>query len=127
MSVKVVDASAIACVLLEEPSAGAIERRIEGEFLLAPSLLPFEIANVCIIHARRFPERRNTFRQALDTFHRLAIALRDVNVEGVFDLAERTRLTAYDASYLWLALLLDAELVTLDNQLNRAYLALTRR
>src|SRR5262245_12510233 len=104
MSAKVVDASAIACILLEEPSAGAVERRIEGEFLLAPSLLPFEFANVCLIHARRFPERRNTFHEALKTFYKLAIALRDVNVEGVFDLAERTQLTAYDASYLWLAL-----------------------
>jgi predicted nucleic acid-binding protein len=75
----------------------------------------------CSIHARRYPERRNSFREALDTFHSLAIALRDVNVEGVFDLAEQTRLTAYDASYLWLALVLNAELVTLDAELGRAY------
>jgi predicted nucleic acid-binding protein len=32
----------------------------------------------------------------------------------------RTGLTAYDAAYLWLARHLDAELVTLDTELQRA-------
>ena len=36
---------------------------------------------------------------------------------AVLDLAERTGLTAYDASYLWLARELEAELVTLDRKL----------
>ncbi len=36
------------------------------------------------------------------------------------DLATETGLTAYDASYLWLARQLGAELVTLDQQLARA-------
>ena len=35
-------------------------------------------------------------------------------------LAEQTKLTLYDASYLWLASALDAELVTLDDKLARA-------
>jgi predicted nucleic acid-binding protein len=36
------------------------------------------------------------------------------------DLAEATGLTAYDASYLWLARTLNAELVTLDRKLAAA-------
>lgn len=36
---------------------------------------------------------------------------------AVLDLAEATGLTAYDASYLWLARSLDGELVTLDRKL----------
>ena len=39
---------------------------------------------------------------------------------AVLDLAERTGLTAYDASYLWLARELKAELVTLDRKLAAA-------
>jgi predicted nucleic acid-binding protein len=38
----------------------------------------------------------------------------------VLELAESTGLTAYDASYLWLARELSAELVTLDGQLAKA-------
>lgn len=35
-------------------------------------------------------------------------------------LAETTRLSLYDASYLWLARHLDVELVTLDEKLQKA-------
>jgi predicted nucleic acid-binding protein len=38
----------------------------------------------------------------------------------ILDLAEATGLTAYDASYLWLARALGAELVTLDRKLAAA-------
>jgi len=44
----------------------------------------------------------------------------DVHVVEVIDLALTTRLTTYDASYLWLARQLDADLVTLDTRLGRA-------
>ena len=37
----------------------------------------------------------------------------------VFALATQTGLTAYDASYLWLARSHDAELITLDRELLR--------
>ncbi|WP_254065926.1 type II toxin-antitoxin system VapC family toxin [Acidisoma sp. L85] len=39
---------------------------------------------------------------------------------AVLELASETGLTAYDASYLWLARQLKAELVTLDRQLAHA-------
>lgn len=120
MSVKVVDASAIACILLEEPQADIVEGLIHGHVLIAPTLLPFEVANACLINARRFPEKQHAFFRALDMFYRLAIPLRDVDVEGVFNLAQGTGLTAYDASYLWLAQEVGAELVTLDTKLAKA-------
>jgi len=43
-----------------------------------------------------------------------------IDHDDVLDLAARTGLTAYDASYLWLARQLGADLVTLDRQLERA-------
>jgi predicted nucleic acid-binding protein len=39
---------------------------------------------------------------------------------AILDLAEPTGLTAYDASYLWVARSLNAELVTLDRKLAAA-------
>jgi len=50
----------------------------------------------------------------------LAVAIRSIDDEGVLLLAERARLSFYDASYLWLARELDAVLVTLDRRLAEA-------
>ena len=126
MSVKVVDASAIAAVLLEESSADAIQARIAGQQLTGPMILGFEFCNVCVVKARRYPEKRDIFREALDVFHSMAIWMQAISAADVFILTERHTLSAYDASYLWLALELDAELVTLDAKLERAYAALAR-
>jgi predicted nucleic acid-binding protein len=53
--------------------------------------------------------------------HRLDFDLEyvEVDLDGTLRLAIETGLTAYDASYLWLARYLPAELVTLDRQLIR--------
>jgi predicted nucleic acid-binding protein len=51
---------------------------------------------------------------------RLTIDAAEVDHPSVLVLAERFQLTGYDASYLWLAQQLNAELVTLDQQLARA-------
>lgn len=51
---------------------------------------------------------------------RLEIEAVAVDHVGVIELASKARLTAYDASYLWLAQRLGAELVTLDKELGQA-------
>ncbi len=51
---------------------------------------------------------------------RLAIEFLNVDVNDVILLAGSKKLTAYDASYLWRAHKLDAELVTLDHALHAA-------
>jgi predicted nucleic acid-binding protein len=58
MVVKVVDASALAALLFGEPEAEAIASRLDNARLVAPALLAFELANVCLIKARRYPEQR---------------------------------------------------------------------
>jgi predicted nucleic acid-binding protein len=50
----------------------------------------------------------------------MGISQTEVNLAEVLILAEQTGLTSYDASYLWLARRLNAELVTLDKQLAKA-------
>jgi predicted nucleic acid-binding protein len=123
MSVTVIDASAIAAILLQEAGADALVARLEGKELKAPSLLSFEFANVCAVKARRFPEKRQALLEALATFERMDIETFDIEVADVFRLADRHKLTACDASYLWLAIQFDAELITLDRELEREYAA----
>lgn len=115
----VVDASAVAEVVLRQPAAAAVERRIHDmrESLHAPYLIDVEVANV----VRRYAARREIIDargpQALDDLanfpmHRhphLALLPR------IWEL--RHNLSAYDAAYIALAELLDAPLVTRDARL----------
>jgi len=120
--VKVVDASALAALIFAEPEADSIARCLEGAQLAAPSLLDYELANVCLVKIRRNPSQKETLRAAYAMAHRLRIETVAVEPIGVLELAEATGLTAYDASYLWVARALGAELVTLERQLAAAAL-----
>ena len=120
MAVKVVDASALAALLFGEPEAEAIAARLDGARLVAPSLLGFELANVCLIKARRHPEQREALTAAFRLRTRLGVKEAPVDHDGTLEVAAATDLTAYDAGYLWLARQLGAELVTLDRQLAEA-------
>jgi predicted nucleic acid-binding protein len=118
--IKVVDASALAALLFGEPEAEAIAKQLDGARLAAPSLLDFELANVCLTKIRRQPGQREALRAAFRLAHRLRVDAVAVDHADVLDLAEATGLTAYDASYLWLTRALGAELVTLDRKLAAA-------
>ena len=111
---KVVDASALAALLFGEPQAEQIADRLGQSPLIAPTLLAFEIASVCLQKLRRYPSRRDSVLAAHLLSRQMNIKAVNVNFDDVVSLAEETSLTVYDASYLWLAQTLDAELVTLD-------------
>jgi predicted nucleic acid-binding protein len=120
MPLVVVDASAVAAVVFGEAAAERIVERLEGRQLAAPSLLPYEIVSVAGRKLRRGVVSARSAVVALKTFLRLRITLLEPDSLRVFQLASRTELTAYDAAYLWLASSLSAELVTLDEKLERA-------
>ncbi len=123
MSVKVVDASALAALLFGEREAETIADQLEGAQLIAPRLLVFELANVCLTKSRKHPNQRTELLAAFRLYQRLAVEESAVDHADVIALALQTQLTAYDASYLWLAQKLGADLVTLDKQLKRAMVA----
>jgi predicted nucleic acid-binding protein len=120
IAVKVVDASALAALLFAEPEADAVARQLGDSRLVAPALLGFELADVCLIKARRHPEQQSALTAAFELRHQLSIEEVAVDHDDTLALAARTRLTTYDASYLWVARQLGAELVTLDRQLATA-------
>lgn len=120
MPVKVVDASALAALLFGEPEAETVAGQLSDARLVAPALLGFELANVCLIKSRRHPEQHPALTAAFRLRDRLAVEEIAVDHDETLKLAAMTGLTAYDASYLWLARQLGAELVTLDKQLAKA-------
>lgn len=120
MAAKVVDASAVAALLFGEPDGERVAAALGDSQLLAPALLNFELANVCTIKCRRHPEQRSVLIGAFELRKQLLIEEVRVDFDRVLNLAGETGLTAYDASYLWLAHVLGAELVTLDQRLAKA-------
>lgn len=126
MEVKVVDASALAALMFDEPEADTVANRLRGAVLTAPALLGFEILSICVTKLRRHPDLRDLILQALFFQGGLTIEPREIDPPSTLSLAVQFGLTGYDASYLWLARQLNAELVTLDRQLARAA-ALLRR
>jgi predicted nucleic acid-binding protein len=120
MAVCVVDASAIAALLFGEPDGPTVVARLSDARLVAPALLGHELANVCLMKSRRAPDQAVALAAAFQLRTRLGIEEVAVDHDRALALAVSTGLTAYDASYLWLARELSAELVTLDRQLANA-------
>jgi predicted nucleic acid-binding protein len=117
---KVVDASAVVALLFNEVTRDAVVARLRSASLHAPGLIGFEVANACLKKMRAAPGEREALLSAFSLLDQLSITPRPIDLDGAIALAERAGLSIYDASYLWLAEALDAELVTLDGKLERA-------
>jgi predicted nucleic acid-binding protein len=120
MRTLVVDASALGALVFGEPQAEEISRALTNATLVAPTLLWFEMAAVATKKIRRHPELTAEIRAAFKLAFRLPVATVDVDHAETVNLAIESELTTYDASYLWLANYLRAELVTLDVKLGKA-------
>jgi predicted nucleic acid-binding protein len=117
----VVDASVMSAILYVEPRRAEAATALEGARLLAPSLLPLEVANAGVKKVRGGTLTASALASALETFEALDVILAPIDVGLVTALAVETRLSAYDASYLWLAQQLGARLVTFDARLGAAF------
>ena len=120
MAARVVDASALGALVFNEPEAVPVARELGEHTLTAPVLLWFELASVCLKKIQAHRARPSELTTALRLARQLPIRTADVDPVAVVDLARTTKLTTYDASYLWLARHLDAKLVTLDSKLRNA-------
>jgi len=119
--VVVVDASAFAAVVFsEEHGARVLEQIADVDSLTAPAILPFELANTARTKIRQRPSEAATLRENLAEALERGIVLRPVDFVAVVELALETNLSAYDASYLWLARHLRVRLITLDKKLAAA-------
>jgi predicted nucleic acid-binding protein len=118
----VVDTSALAALVFQEPEGDAIRRRLDGAEVFAPELLRYELANTAWKKVKRQPADAAKILTALSLAldDKSGLIWQDVDARDVVLLAHATGTTAYDASYLWLAASLGADLVTLDDRLARA-------
>jgi predicted nucleic acid-binding protein len=120
-SAVVIDASAFAAVLFREEAGDQLQERWRGCSLIAPMLLRYEIANVTLVKLQRHRDRARELWLAHEYFQRSGISFFDVEFADVIVLAQRRKLSAYDASYAWLALSRGLDLVSLDKKLLVAF------
>lgn len=115
----VADCSALAALLFDEPASDAAAAMLVDKAVHAPTLLPYEVANVASKKLRAGARAENV-SSALEAFAEQRIELHAVPPQGAAQLAQRYALTAYDAAYLWLAASLKAPLATFDRKLGNA-------
>ena len=120
MRATVVDASALAAVLFDEPEAAPVIASIPAR-MLAPTLVRYELASVCVTKCIRYPGRANEIEQRYRLLDHLALELHEPDWDGLPALARRWQISAYDAAYLQLSLARAAPLVTLDARLAAAW------
>lgn len=119
------DASAAVALVVDEPEGPAVRELLvtwsrEKRTIAVASFFWLEVVNT-LLRGRRW-----TGADAIEAIHKLDVyQLATVEqdralVISALDLAERHRLSTYDAAYLALAIRLDAQLLTLDRQLATA-------
>jgi len=120
MPAKVVDASVLAAWCFRESRASEALRLLQGSDIYAPYLMAYELTSIATKKATTYPDRLDVLSEALQAALALPIYWSEVDHLTVLQLALDTSLTAYDASYLYLARALGAPLATFDQRLERA-------
>ena len=116
----VVDSSVFAAIAFDEVNAEEALALIRGYEFYAPPLMAFEVTNIA------WKKISRDSSQSLDIIESLSIALdtpinwTTIDFNETLTLALETSLTAYDASYLYLAQTLGFPLATFDRKLSAA-------
>lgn len=116
----VVDASAIAELLLGTPDGRAVGQMIGSEDLVAPAHLGAEVASVVRDWSLGGHLSDDRARTAFAEFRQLGV--QQLPLDGLLELAWNLRhnLSAYDALYVVVARALGCQLLTLDRRLAAA-------
>jgi predicted nucleic acid-binding protein len=117
----VCDASALVALLLDSGSDGRwVAEALTRADITAPSLLPFECANIIRRHELAGLVSSDQAAQAHEDMNDLAIEVWPYEVLWTRTWKHRHNLSIYDASYVALAELTAATLVTLDRRIAEA-------
>lgn len=119
----VVDASVFGAIVFGEAGGAELGQSIQGARIYAPTLLRYEMQNIALKKLWRAPQSARSVLEALARVVRpdSGIVWMDPNPMDVALLANAAGLSAYDASYLWLAGFVGADLVTADRRLAEAF------
>ena len=113
----IVDSSVMSAWCIAEPRGQEAHGLILSGPIIAPRLVAYELTNVARKKTLRHPEKAELVRNGLEDALGLPIDWRDVDRGVVIALALGARLSANDASYLWLARATGLALASFDDDL----------
>jgi predicted nucleic acid-binding protein len=116
----VCDASVLAAMIFGEPGSAEARSLTRFRRLLAPTLLRYEMAHIAVRKVALAPDEAPRIQKAFAASLRVPMRLVEPSWPTVVELARANGLSAYDASYLQVALALRVRVVTLDRRLARA-------
>jgi len=115
----VADTNTFLAVALDEPEKAGLIAATDGNELVAPAVLPYEIGNALSSLARRKIITARQLAMAWDAASSVPVALATVNVRAALLLAGHFGIYAYDAYFLQCAQDTKCPLLTLDRGLRR--------
>jgi predicted nucleic acid-binding protein len=116
----IADATVLAAIVFGEQQQAEAVALLRGRTLSAPHLVDFEMTSVGLKKVQRERLPQGAVLESLQAYAALSVERYSVDPPAVLALAQRYKLTAYDAAYLWVAERLEAPLVTFDALLARA-------
>ncbi len=123
----VVDTSAVLAVALNEPEKSWLVEVTQGQDLVAPSVLPFEIGNALSALCKRKLLKPDQVSKAWDVTSRIPVELVEVDARSALLLAVKRNIYAYDGYFLECAIQTGRPLLTLDRGMTRVAQALKIR
>jgi predicted nucleic acid-binding protein len=117
MGALVCDASVLVPMIFDEPDSALARTLTRSRRLYAPSLLRYEVASATVRRCVQEPANAKALLGAFTLSLRIPVRLMSPSWTQVVELAHAHGLSAYDASYLQLALSLRVPLATFDKRL----------
>jgi predicted nucleic acid-binding protein len=120
MTCRLLDASAVIAVIIEEPEGSKVIELTKESVLVSPYTIRVEIANALTRMMRRHILAQEGMLKAFELFEALPIDLLDVDFKRVLEIAWTHKIYAYDACYLEVAQRLNLPLITFDKGMAKA-------
>lgn len=115
----VIDTSALIATILNEPEKTRLVELTRATNLLAPGSQPWELGNALAAMFKKGHLELKNALAALEVFYTIPIQFVDVDLGKALDIANTSRLYAYDAYMIVCAIDYQAPLLTLDRALAR--------
>jgi predicted nucleic acid-binding protein len=115
----IADTNIFIAVALNEPEKHKIVELTQGQELIAPDVLPFEIGNALTAMMKKNTLKKEEVTTAWDIVQQIPVDLRHTNIKSSLGIANKFNLYAYDAYFLECAENLRSPLLTLDIGMQR--------
>ncbi len=113
----IIDTSAVLAAILGEPERAPIIKLTQGQNLLAPGSVPWEVGNTFSAMFKRGRLPLGEARKGIEIFEGIPIRYAIPNLKGSTELAHEYGIYAYDAYVLECAMRFKSPLLTLDRSL----------